>query len=97
MHPCYGCTGYRVNKNGQKTTSKDGRFVVGELRTINKIIRDYEEWKSDTQDMSAKDARNELRNYNSVQEKPIDIICDVDVPLLLLSPPDPLHCIRYFH
>ena len=38
--------------------------------------------------MSAKDARNELRNYNSVQEKPIDIICDVDVPLLLLSPPD---------
>ena len=96
MHPCYLCNGYRVNKNGRKTTSKDGSFVVGQLRTVNTIKESNGKWRADTQHMSEKDAKSELKNYDSCQNIPIDIHHQLDVPLLFLCPPDPLHGIRYF-
>ena len=38
LRPCYGCNGYRVDKNGRKTTNKHGFFIVGQLRTINIVV-----------------------------------------------------------
>ena len=98
MHPCYLCTGYRVDQKGRKTASKDGCFYAGQLRTIKNLRDDNERWKRATRLMSTKSARSELMKFNSVEFQPLDIFSSMlDVPLMYISPPDPLHCIRYFY
>ena len=94
LRPCYGCNGYRVDKNGRKTTNKHGFFIVGQLRTINTVVESNVQWRNNTKNMLEKDARAQLQYYDSCQNIPIDVHHNLDVPLLLICPPDPLHCIR---
>ena len=84
-----------MDQNGRKAAR--GCFVPGQLRTIKSILEDHAQWKSATSHMSEKAARAELQKFNSVEARPLDIFPSqlLDVPLLLFSPPDPLHCIRY--
>ena len=78
--------GCKIDSNGKKT-NQNGRFHVGEVRTMKNLKYFTNEWGEKTSFN-----RKLLKEYFNVEHPPINIRSGIEnIPVYMIYPPPPLH------
>ena len=93
--PCLYCEAFKVSDTGNPTTRKALHWSTAERRTVKRIREVRARWEAKWQGkLDSKKAKDDHKNFASVIGSPIQLPeAMTEIPLLLVIPPDPLHCI----
>lgn len=96
VHPCFVCSGSKVDEIGEPTGDHRARWRTGDKRTLESNLLQHQRWLDDTasNNWSPTEARKNLSMYYNCHLPPFTMNKDRQKPIFWFCPFDPLHTVK---